>query len=78
MLFRSDKRTSPIQHVLFDANGVLQDVPGGWEAATEPYLGERTAEFLHRVWDDELAALAGQADLLPLIAAVCVFGARPP
>jgi hypothetical protein len=25
---------SPIRHVLFDADGVLQDVPGGWEAAT--------------------------------------------
>jgi putative hydrolase of the HAD superfamily len=60
---------SPIRHVLFDADGVVQVVPGGWEAGAEPYLGERTMEFLHRVWDDELPALAGQADLLPLVAA---------
>jgi putative hydrolase of the HAD superfamily len=61
--------------VLFDADGVLQDVPGGWEAATEPYLGERTAEFLRRVWHDELEALSGQADLLPLVAsALADFG----
>ena len=65
----SDNWPSPIRHVLFDADGVLQDVPGGWEASTEPYLGERTTEFLRRVWDDELATLAGQADLLPLLAA---------
>lgn len=74
-----DKRSSPIRHVLFDADGVLQDVPGGWEASTEPYLGERTTEFLRRVWDDELAALAGQADLLPLIAAALAdFGVASP
>jgi len=54
-----DIRSSPIRHVLFDADGVLQDVPGGWEAGTEPYLGARTAEFLRRVWDDEVAALTG-------------------
>jgi putative hydrolase of the HAD superfamily len=70
-----NKRTSPIRHVLFDADGVLQDVPGGWETAAEPYLGERTTEFLRRVWDDELAALSGQADLLPLVAtALADFG----
>jgi putative hydrolase of the HAD superfamily len=64
-----DNRAAPIGHLLFDADGVVQDVPGGWEAATEPYLGLRTTEFLRRVWHDELAALAGQADLLPLVAA---------
>jgi len=74
-----DKRPSRIRHVLFDADGVLQDVPGGWEASTEPYLGERTLEFLRRVWDDELAALAGQADLLPLVAAALAdFGVTAP
>jgi hypothetical protein len=28
---------SPIRHVLFDADGVLQDVPGGWEAGAKRY-----------------------------------------
>lgn len=76
------KRTvaaSPIRHVLFDADGVLQDVPGGWEAGTEPYLGERAMEFLRRVWDDELPALAGQGELLPLVAAALAdFGVTAP
>lgn len=70
---------SPIRHVLFDADGVLQDVPGGWEAGAEPYLGERTTEFLRRVWDDELPALAGQGELLPLVAAALAdFGVTAP
>ncbi|MEU4391092.1 HAD-IA family hydrolase [Kribbella sp. NPDC023855] len=60
---------SGIRHVLFDADGVLQDIPGGWAAAMEPYLGERTEEFLRRTWKDELPALAGQDDYLPLLAA---------
>lgn len=30
-----------IRHVLFDADGVIQSVPGGWYTAIEPYLGER-------------------------------------
>ena len=49
---------TPVRHVRFDADGVLQDVPGGWEAAARPYLGERAMEFLQRAWDDELPALA--------------------
>ncbi|MFI6826740.1 HAD family hydrolase [Kribbella sp. NPDC050241] len=60
---------SPIRHVLFDADGVLQDLPGGWYAAMEPYLGERTREFLHRTWKDELPMLAGRGDYMPLLAA---------
>ncbi len=70
---------SPIRHLLFDADGVLQDVPGGYEAAAEPYLGERAMEFLRRVWDDELPALAGQAELLPLVeVALADFGVIAP
>jgi putative hydrolase of the HAD superfamily len=52
-----------------DADGVLQDLPGGWHAAMEPYLGERTQEFLHQTWADELPMLAGEGDYLPLLAA---------
>ncbi|HEX5018222.1 MAG TPA: HAD-IA family hydrolase [Actinomycetes bacterium] len=58
-----------IRHVLFDADGVLQDVPGGWYAAMEPYLGERTQEFFDETWSDELPMLAGEGDYLPLLAA---------
>jgi putative hydrolase of the HAD superfamily len=58
-----------IRHVLFDADGVLQDMPGGWEAGAEPYLGQRTMEFLYRLYKEELPTLAGQGELLPLLAA---------
>jgi putative hydrolase of the HAD superfamily len=71
--------TSPIRHVLFDADGVLQHMPGGWEAGAEPYLGERTLEFLRRVYEDELPTLAGRGDFLPLVAAAMAdFGVAAP
>ena len=70
---------SNIRHVLFDADGVLQDMPGGWEAATEPYLGERTMEFLCRLYAEELPTLAGQGEFLPLVAAALTdFGVTAP
>ncbi|MGC4942573.1 hypothetical protein [Kribbella sp. DT2] len=58
-----------IRHVLLDADGVLQDLPGGWYAAMEPYVGERAREFLDRTWADELPMLAGRGDYLPILAA---------
>lgn len=58
-----------IQHVLFDADGVLQEIPGGWEAAMAPYVGDRAHEFLRAAWKDELPTLAGDGDLRPLLAA---------
>jgi len=63
---------SSIRHVLFDADGVLQEIPGGWYAAMEPYLGDRAHEFLHKTWKEELPSLAGQADYMPLLAAALV------
>jgi putative hydrolase of the HAD superfamily len=60
---------SGIRHVLFDADGVLQYLPGGWYAAMEPYLGARAREFLHETWRDERPALSGQGDYMPLLAA---------
>lgn len=70
---------SPIRHVLFDADGVLQHMPGGWVAGAEPYLGERATEFLLRVWDEELPALVGQGELLPQVAAALAdFGVTAP
>lgn len=55
--------------MLFDADGVLQVVPGGWYAAMEPYLGDRAREFLHQTWKDELPTLAGLGDYMPMLAA---------
>jgi putative hydrolase of the HAD superfamily len=64
---------------MFDADGVLQDVPGGWYAAMEPYLGKRAREFLHKTWDDELPTLAGQGDYMPLLAALLLqYGVMTP
>lgn len=59
---------SAIRHVLFDADGVLQVVRDGWYAAAEPFLGDRASEFMHRAWSDELSALSGRVDYLPLLA----------
>lgn|GEM_PF-209574 len=60
---------SSIRHVLFDADEVLQIVPGGWIAAMEPYLGDRAEEFLRRTWREEIPTLAGEGDYLPMLAA---------
>jgi putative hydrolase of the HAD superfamily len=60
---------SSVRHVLLDADGVLQDLPGGWYAAMEPYLGDKAREFLHKTWTDELPMLAGRGDYMPVLAA---------
>ena len=71
--------TSPIRHVLFDADGVLQDIPGGWYAGMETYVGERAREFLHRSWKEELPMLAGDGDYMPLLAAELLeYGVETP
>jgi putative hydrolase of the HAD superfamily len=53
-----------IRHVLLDADGVLQTVPGGWVAAVEPFAGEGALEFLEQTWSEELPALRGEGDFL--------------
>lgn len=50
---------APIGHVLFDADGVLQHLPGGWYAAAEPFLGESSESFLRAAWALELPLLTG-------------------
>ncbi|MFE5336685.1 HAD family hydrolase [Isoptericola sp. NPDC056573] len=61
---------SPIRHVLFDADDVLQVVPGGWYALMEPHAGERARDVVHRAWKAERPTLAGEGDLLLLLAEV--------
>lgn len=64
---------------MFDADGVLQDLPGGWVAAAEPYFGPRTMEFLRLAYDAQLPTLAGQGDHLRNLAAVLAdFGVTVP
>ncbi|WP_243224915.1 HAD family hydrolase [Microbacterium sp. CIAB417] len=59
----------PIAHLLFDADGVIQEIPGGWYAAMEPHVGDRSREFLHATWKDERPTLAGIGDYRPMLAA---------
>ncbi|MET9273265.1 HAD-IA family hydrolase [Kribbella sp. NPDC003557] len=70
---------SRIRHVLFDADGVLQDLPGGRYSALEPYVGDRARDFLHETWSDELPMLAGRGDYLPVLEAGLVkYGVSTP
>jgi putative hydrolase of the HAD superfamily len=54
-----------IRHVLLDADGVVQSIPGGQWALAEPYLGGRSVEVLEEVFVEELPALRGEGDFLP-------------
>lgn len=68
-----------IRHVLFDADGVLQGIPGGWDAAMEPYLGQRAREFFYQAWEDEQPMLSGRGDFLPALAArLAEYGVSAP
>jgi putative hydrolase of the HAD superfamily len=57
-----------VRHVLLDADGVVQQVPGDWYAAMEPYVGDRARDFLHETWKEELPMLAGRGDYLAHLA----------
>ncbi|MCW2792397.1 MAG: HAD-superfamily hydrolase, subfamily variant 3 [Nocardioides sp.] len=57
-----------IRHVLLDADGVLQYVPGGWREALRAYVGDRVDQFVHETTLDEAPCLRGEGDFLPLLA----------
>lgn len=60
-----------IRHVLFDADGVLQEVGGGgFYAVGAPLLGEHTREILTLASAREHPLLAGDDDFLPHLAEV--------
>jgi putative hydrolase of the HAD superfamily len=64
---------------MFDADGVLQNLPGGWIAAAEPFFGARALEFLQRSYEAELPTLAGQGDHLAILTATLTeFGVTVP
>jgi putative hydrolase of the HAD superfamily len=56
-----------IRHLLLDADGVVQDLPGGWRAALRPFLGERAEDFVTELAMDEEACLRGEP-FLPVLA----------
>lgn len=68
-----------IRHVLLDADGVLQRVPGGWRGAIAPFLGADTDAFMDDVFVAELPSLAGEGGFLPALATVLErYGASTP
>jgi putative hydrolase of the HAD superfamily len=76
---KQDLAESAIRHVMFDADGVLQELPGGWLAAAEPYFGVRTLEFLQQSYAAQLPTLSGRGDhLVNLAAALAEFGVTAP
>ncbi|MGH3353790.1 MAG: HAD family hydrolase [Nocardioides sp.] len=65
--------TTHVRHVLFDADGVLQHLPGGWYAAAEPFLGESSETFLHAAWALERPLLTGgEVDFLAALEGLLV------
>ncbi len=58
-----------IEHVLLDADGVLQDLPGGWFDGVRPWLGDRAEEFVRESWRRELPCLRGEGDFLEHLSA---------
>lgn len=58
-----------IKHVLLDADGVMQHLPGGWSAALEAQLGVPAGDFLTAVALDEQPCLRGQGDFLEALRA---------
>lgn len=59
-----------IRHVLFDADGVLQEIRDGFYASAEPMLGERAPEILTLASTYERPLLGGDDDFLPVLAKV--------
>lgn len=56
-----------IQHVLFDADGVLQDLPGAWRVVLDSHLGDRTDAYLAELWEKELPLITGKGDYMPAL-----------
>lgn len=59
-----------IRHVLFDADGVLQEIRGGFYTSARPLLGERAREILDLASERERPLLASDDDFLPVLADV--------
>lgn len=56
---------SAIKAVLWDADGVLQEVPGGWRPLLNEAIGpDRTEALLAEVWPVAKEAMCGRGDLV--------------
>lgn len=56
--------------MLFDADGVLQEIRDGFYASAAPLLGERAPEILNLASEYERPLLGGDEDFLPVLADV--------
>jgi putative hydrolase of the HAD superfamily len=62
-----------VRAVLWDADGVLQHLPDGWEASMRPVVEGAVADvqsFLAEAFEAERPALVGQADWLEILPAL--------
>jgi putative hydrolase of the HAD superfamily len=62
-----------VRAVLWDADGVLQHLPDGWEASMRPVVEGAVADvqsFLAEAFEAEKPALVGQADWLEILPAL--------
>jgi putative hydrolase of the HAD superfamily len=55
-----------IGHVLFDADGVLQVVPGGWVGLVQPFVGDRARDFM-QLLHHAMPTFTGEMELLPFL-----------
>jgi putative hydrolase of the HAD superfamily len=66
-------RTGPVRAVLWDADGVVQHLPAGWEASMRPVVGHLVDDveaFLTEAFAAERPALTGEVrwvDVLPTL-----------
>ena len=67
-----------IRHLLLDADGVVQDLPGGWRSALRPFLGERVEEFVAELARDEQACMRGEPFLPVLGRLLAAFDSETP
>ncbi len=65
-----------VRHLLLDADGVVQALPGGWRAALGPFLGDRAEEFVTEL--DEQGCLRGEPFLPVLERALVGFAIGTP
>ncbi|ANH36808.1 haloacid dehalogenase [Nocardioides dokdonensis FR1436] len=60
----------PVEHVLLDADGVLQRSPHDPFAVLRRWVGARAEELAHELWAAEKPALRGEEDFLDVLTRV--------
>lgn len=60
----------PVRHLLLDADGVLQRLPGGWVAAITAWVGGDAEDLLDETIEAEQPCLVGEGDFASLLAGI--------